>query len=279
MLAYPFEEKRLATWSPPYLVQPKLDGERCRAVFSGEDNRGYLLVSSEQHEILSVPHLNAALNNWHFSTGRNDELDGELYCHGLSFEQIHSRVGRTANYHEDFAAIEFHMFDVVSDDPQFKRTADMMKLKPLPQFCRFVRTELASSLDDIFHWYNEFLTDGYEGIVVRSISAPYVRKRSTQLMKFKPKKSDWYRVVGVQEEISKDGEPKGTLGALICSGDDGTRFSVGSGLTAAQRKDLWAQKHELFMADHFCHVQYQHITPGKKVPRFPVFVEVLKGGL
>jgi len=28
-LCYPFEEKRLAKWEPPYIVQPKLDGERC----------------------------------------------------------------------------------------------------------------------------------------------------------------------------------------------------------------------------------------------------------
>ena len=33
MLCYPFEEKRLNKWNPPYIIQPKLDGERCRAVY------------------------------------------------------------------------------------------------------------------------------------------------------------------------------------------------------------------------------------------------------
>ena len=44
MLCAPLEEKRLLRWTPPYLVQPKLNGERCRAIHTPE---GYILVSSE----------------------------------------------------------------------------------------------------------------------------------------------------------------------------------------------------------------------------------------
>ena len=32
MKCYPFEEKRLAEWNPPYICQPKYDGVRCRAI-------------------------------------------------------------------------------------------------------------------------------------------------------------------------------------------------------------------------------------------------------
>ena len=72
MKAYPFEEKRLAKWEPPYIVQPKYDGVRCRAV--PLDNGDFLLLSSEENPIFSVPHINEALKccapQW--------ELDGEL---------------------------------------------------------------------------------------------------------------------------------------------------------------------------------------------------------
>ena len=34
MLASPINVDKLAMWKPPYLVQPKLDGVRCRAVIT-----------------------------------------------------------------------------------------------------------------------------------------------------------------------------------------------------------------------------------------------------
>jgi len=44
MKAVPFETKRLDKWQPPYIIQPKYDGDRCRAVKL--DNGNFLLLSS-----------------------------------------------------------------------------------------------------------------------------------------------------------------------------------------------------------------------------------------
>ena len=63
MLCYPFEEKRLNKWAPPYLVQPKLDGERMRAILDTEGK--CTLLSSEENEIISSPkHAEASLVFW-----------------------------------------------------------------------------------------------------------------------------------------------------------------------------------------------------------------------
>ena len=266
MLCYPFEEKRLARWEAPYIVQPKLDGVRCRAV---PTSKGYVLLSSTEELIVSVPHINEALDQSGFSM----ELDGELYLHGSSFEDIVSVTARTVNYHPEFAAMEYHVFDVVNESIQLGRSlwlAGQHKnfKKPLAP----VPTYITHSLDDIMERYVQFLNTGYEGIIVRHFALKFERKRSTFMMKFKPKKSDWYTVTGYKEEIDKHGDPKGRLGALICCGDDGTEFSVGSGLDDSQRSSYWADRDRL--VGSLCHVQYQHITPGKRVPRFPVFVEV-----
>jgi len=131
---------------------------------------------------------------------------------------------------------------------------------------------LANSLEEVLDAYNGFLKDGYEGIVVRHPGAIYVRRRSPYLMKFKPKKDDFYIIVDFKEEVDKEGNPKDSLGAFTCMGDDGTIFSVGSGLTKEQREVYWERRDQL--RGRSCHVQYQHITPGKGVPRFPVFLSV-----
>lgn len=269
MLCYPFEEKRLAKWSPPFLVQPKLDGERCRAICT---NGKWTLLSSERNVILSVPHIIDELKRCfgHLST---KELDGELYCHGLPFEEIHSRVSRTVNLHPEFHQISYHIFDVVSDEPQILRLVELAEVKRLTSdapHLHVVQTEQAASLDEVMDTYHGFLKDGYEGMVVRHPGAPYVRKRSTFVMKFKPKKTDFYQIIGIEEEYSIDGEPKDRLGAFVCTSSEGTTFRVGTGLTDEQRVKWWTDA----VVGYWLKVEYQHTTPGKGVPRFPVFVEV-----
>ena len=265
-LCYPFEKKRLDKWNPPYIVQPKLDGERCRAIWS--EAHGYVLVSSEFNTIVSVPHINKALNECYSV----DELDGELYVHGLSFNEIHSRVGRTTNLHPNFEEIEFHIFDLVNDDPQAMRLEKLLRTVAISGPLKIVPQVLANTFDEVIDAYNGFLKDGYEGMVVRHSGANYVRRRSPYIMKFKPKKDDYYLIIGYKEELDKNGVPKQSLGSLICTSDEGTTFSVGSGLTREQRETYWNKRKQLI--GKVCHVAYQNITSGKGVPRFPVFLNV-----
>jgi DNA ligase-1 len=275
MLCYPFEEKRLLKWNPPYVVQPKLDGERCRAVY--DEGLGWQLVSSELNPFNSVPHIITALDL--SGIPQDIELDGELYTHGMSFEEVHGIAGRTVNLHPNSGALEYHIFDIV--DPglaQWERIKVLASLQD--QFrpgLRIVPMRTAEDLDTILRAYDEYVSYGYEGIIVRHIDAPYIRRRSTFIMKFKPKKEDFYEIIGYKQMMDKGGKPKEMLGALICRGDDGTEFSVGSGMDDNFRRVWWTGRATDELIGKVARVQYQHITPGKGVPRFPVFVEVLEG--
>ena len=263
MKCYPFEEKRLAKWQPPYIVQPKYDGIRCRAVNVGS----YLLLSSEENIIYSVPHINKALDN----LGIDAELDGELYHHGMSFEEIISITSRSVNIHRDHQLIQFHTFDIVNSEPQASRLLKLEELKNLSKFIKVSPFWLCNSLSEIMKIYDLLISKNYEGIIVRHYQCPYERKRSTLLMKFKPKKLDEYVIVDYNEEISINGVPKKALGSLVCASGDGQTFNVGTGFTEEQRQMLW-QKRETLIGK-VCIIGYQHLTD-RKVPRFPVFVEV-----
>jgi DNA ligase-1 len=269
-LCYPFEEKRLDKWRPPYIVQPKLDGDRCRAIF---DSDGHVtLLSSEANIIESVPHIVQELENMGFS---DVELDGELYIHTATHQAIHGIVSRTVNIHNSFEDMQYHIFDVVSGDTQDKRLMTLYSNVKNTTSVKRVDFKVVSNIAEVIRAMEVYIEDGYEGIVVRDMNAPYVRKRSTQVMKFKPRKSDWYTIVGVEEEISIHGEPKNSLGALWLESEEGARFKVGSGsfLTRDNRRELWERKLEII--GKVAHIKYQHLTE-RRVPMFPVLIEVIE---
>lgn len=285
MLCYPFEEKRLLKWNPPYIVQPKLDGERCRYVNKDEYS---FLFSSEENPIWGVPHIKSFLDSFKLPF----ELDGELYCHGMCFDDIHSIVSREVNIHSDYQNMEYHVFDVVDETlPQYQR---MQVLKTIESTLgsgpvKFVESYIANSFEDVMRCYDQILIKGYEGIVVREINNQYRRVRSTSMMKFKPKKSDDYEIVGYCEEVDKYGQIKeGILGKLICGSDPGMPilghypaqtklptgyFGVGTGFTDSNRQYLFSVAETLLRKK--VSVSYQHLTHGNGVPRFPVFAKVI----
>jgi ATP-dependent DNA ligase len=273
-LAYPLEEKRILKWKPPYICQPKLDGIRCRAIRHGNS---YILLSSEEN-VIFLPHIVEALNllpmdelyGYH-------EYDGELYVHGWPLEQINGTIPRpdTVNFNPNAGKIQFHIFDIIKEDqPQYLRIHNLMQLNLYDPLI-LCKPSICNTMQEIIETYNAFLSEGYEGIIVRHFAAGYVRKRSTYILKFKPKKEDTYLIVSWEEEKSVDKVPKGTLGALVCW--DGTNhFSVGSGLTNQLRRELWEVRDEL--PGKYVKIGYQHLTTTNKVPRFPIFLEIVERG-
>lgn len=285
MLCYPFEERRILgqmnaryKWQWPVAVQPKLDGERCRFFFSPEGGTWLGLSSTEEPISISVPHIVKALNA--SSVPKSAELDGELYVHGWTFEQVHSVCSRRKNLHEDHEAMQYHVFDTVSQAPYMKRYPETaLYVKMLNQASTvLVPTRLASSMEEIYAILEEYYALDYEGIIVRDLHAPYERKRCSWIMKFKPKKSDTYAIVGVQQEKDKNGELKDSLGAFVCE-KDSQAFTVGSGFTQKEREAFWQEylKNPECFKGISLHLEYQNITSAG-VPRFGVYKGILVEG-
>jgi len=239
MLAMPFEERRLMNqgrfdkkWSPPYILQPKLDGERCRALKEGER---VLLLSSTEEIITSVPHIQEAL-----LLLPDGEYDGELYRHEWTFNQIHSVVSRERNMHSDYEEIKFHIFDIVTPETQMHRLKHLIDLSGVCGPLEKVLPRIATNLDQIYDLYSEFIDDGYEGFIIRDCDGLYERKRSGHMMKFKPKGQDYYLITGLYEAISQEGQPKGMVGGFNLVDDMGTTFNAGAGkLDHEMRKIIW----------------------------------------
>jgi ATP-dependent DNA ligase len=271
MKCVPFEEHRLAKWNPPYIVQPKLDGDRCR---NEPLENGSFLLSSEENIFYSVPHINQQL----LQSGLfNLPLDGELYSHELfqegGHELIHSIASRTVNIHPRHKELEYWIFDIKRiGESQITRTCFLNSLPKTPLSIKIAPYWLCQNLGEVKTIYDNVIKAGFEGIVIRHLHNIYEEKRSTYLMKFKPKRQDTYHIIGWNEEVSIAGIPKGRIGSLIMSSQQGDSFAVSAGLDDNDRDRLWNIRDTLAGKDAIVH--FQHLT-NKKIPKGCFDVEVL----
>jgi DNA ligase-1 len=271
MKCYPYEESRLLKWTPPFIVQPKYDGDRCRNSPFGPTS---LLLTSEENQYLSVPHIVQELMD---SELYKVPLDGELYSHELhqegGHELIHSIASRKTKLHPRHKELEFWIFDLKNGDPQFERLAALHRLGTLPLHIKLSPYWICRTASEIKKCYDTVIKLGYEGIVVRTLNNRYEDKRSTSLMKYKPTKHDAYKIVCWNEEISIHGEPKGRIGSLVLSSQTGDTFSVGAGLDDDDREHLWSIRDSL--AGHMAEVWYQHLT-NKQIPKGCLDIKVIE---
>lgn len=272
-LAYPLEERRLTEskfgWAGhfPVICQPKLNGERCRIICRG--HKDPILLSSTEEIITSVPHISEIVRRKCLHV----ELDGELYVHGMSFNDIHSIISRTVNLHEDHENMEFHIFDLIQKSSQIERLLTLTENFNFSSHPLFkVDFDLAFSVEEIMFYYEKYVSAGYEGIIVRHKLSFYDPKHSRFMLKFKPKKSDVYKIIGYKQMKDKNKVPKNMLGALVLASNEGTIFSVGSGMSNPFRTENWPNPDHLI--EKYCRFNYQHMSPDQ-VPIFGTFVEIL----
>ena len=110
-------------------------------------------------------------------------------------------------------------------------------------------------------------------IMIKELEAPYICKRSTDWMKWKPTLTVDLEVVGVEEGTGRN---LGRIGALVCHGvDDGkeTTVNVGSGFSDVDRDDYWINRNLVIgrTAEVLCDVITQN-QDGTYSLRFPRFV-------
>ena len=285
MLANLFDRDRFDKWPTPIYAQPKLEGERCRShlrneLHKGEWNDNVKMLSSTALEIVSMPHIAEELSTLSNVIGEM-ELDGELYSHELSFEEISSRVVRPVNIHPKYKDIEYHMFDIPasSDATQEDRLPQLVFMKRIIsenklEHIKIVPTYEIEDYEGVLFHLRMFIDQGYEGIILRHKDNYYERKRSVMMMKLKPSKLDKYNIIGFTEEISKDGIAKNALGAFVCITRENSSFKVGTGrlLTRQNRNELWERRQELVGKTLI--VKYSHLTDDRRVPYTPVALEI-----
>ena len=264
MLCYPFEAQRFLKWGSRALLQPKYNGERCRAIFNAEGK--VTLLSSDMHQITGVPHLVHKLQGTHL---RNCELDGELYTHHMDQSMIHGIASRKVSLHPSYEELGYVVFDFVTPQTIEGRLSELGHLSlNFPEGVILAPTWTVTTLSEVEEQVTRLYDEGYEGIVLKQLGGKYERKRSTQWMKLKPRQVDVYLIRGVKQEVDIHGKLKNALGAFICQSAGEELFRVGSGalLTRDARTMLWQLRESL--PGMYLQIKYQGITQANEVPFF-----------
>jgi ATP-dependent DNA ligase len=251
MLCYPVDDGRISRLGDKFFVQPKLNGERCRIewfcnepVLMSSYSNVYRFLTHIQDEVVRLNDLASSI------IGEDVELrwDGELYRHGWSWSQIRSVASREVNEHPDVVKLQYHIFDIQDETAlQVNRFTLLTRLSEefKSDIIQIVPIYVAGP-GDWKNYASEFLTQGYEGIILRAALAPYHYKRNVCILKYKPTESDEYIIDEVLEAIDKYGTPKEMVGAFLVHGDDGTIFKVGAGkMKHPRRVELWQKRQKL----------------------------------
>ena len=148
---------------------------------------------------------------------------------------------------------------------------DIPNVELLPHI--MVDLDTAAGVDQLHRYAKDQVNLGFEGIMIKNVDAPYICKRSTDWMKWKPTITVDLEIVGVEEGTGRN---EGRLGALVCAGqDDGKDITVnvGSGFSDTDRDEYWTNSNHIIgrTAEILCDVITQN-RDGTYSLRFPRFV-------
>jgi len=200
-------------------------------------------------------------------------LDGELWMGRGRFQDTVGIVKQKAGGSKDperWRKLTYMVFDNCDPTQPFERRQDKLSLLLSPFFGAGAVFVLGHArCGDIHHLRAELKRVealGGEGLMLRMPGSMYEGKRSGTLLKVKTFHDAEARVVG---HLAGQGKHKGRMGALECVMPNGTKFSVGTGFTDAQR-ELPPEVGSVIT------YSYQELTKDG-VPRFPSFVRQYSG--
>jgi DNA ligase-1 len=274
----------VATLTYPGLASPKLDGIRA-LVLDGK------LVS---RTLKPIPNdvIRTDLSHKAF-TG----LDGELIVGPPTAKDVFNVSTSAVMRSSGQPDYTYAVFDDFSHSGGFKARYDNLAKRVNDRewptaAIELVQHTLVENVSDLMALENLYVSQGYEGLMWRSLDGIYKQGRSTAregiLLKLKRFEDDEATILDMIEEMENLNEktknalgqsersshkenlrPKGTMGAIRVRNTAGQEFEIGTGFTAKDRADFWQRRRELIGQT----IKYKHQPIGAKdLPRFPSFI-------
>lgn len=198
-----------------WLASRKIDGVRLSLYWDGQEvktaSRGGGTYEWSTQHITKHPKLIEFFKN-HPSV----KLDGEMYKHGKSLQQISGAARREVNDSSN-NWLEFYLFDTMDDTKTFEeRFADLQEyaeelsltFDPNREWdegdlkIQIVPHVKVSGWANIMKLHNAYVSDGWEGLVIRDPSKKYkYGGRTNDMIKVKMYQDDEFEITGLSEGL------------------------------------------------------------------------------
>ena len=265
----------------PIYASPKLDGIRVII----KDNQ----VLSRNGKLIPNVFIQSLLKSYH-------GLDGELIVGHPTHPNVFQLTTSGVMSIEGTPNVCLYVFDCWyaegGIDTRYNEVLKIVWGNPIADI-EVVPQIIINSLEELYKFEEDCLAKGYEGVMLRYPNAPYKNGRSTvkegALLKLKRFSDSEAYILGMEPLLRNHNEPtKNALGHTERSShiynkvaDDllgalnvkdihtGIEFSIGSGFTEEQRREIWNKQVELIGSI----VKYKYFEVGvKDKPRFPIFL-------
>lgn len=257
----------------PVRVEAKLDGLRCIAVKHG----GEVTMFTRNGTVLeTLPRIKAAIAAL---PGDDFVLDGEAM--GEDWNESASVV-MSAKSKKDDSMMRFHVFDWVPfTDWQAQSTkltyedrlqglvstigaGPMVTEGPF----RYVKAKTCANEEELRSFYSSCLDEGYEGVMLKDMTATYKWKRTADILKLKPVATEEGVVVGWYK-ASEATKRAGQFGGFRVLTPNGMVTRVGGGYSDKLKTEVNENPESWIGRIVECEHQPPFTPDGKM--RFPVF--------
>lgn len=249
----------------PCFTQPKLDGLRCliylengQVITQSRTGNHFEHLDSIKQSVLPFLQKHPTII-----------LDGELYTTDFPFENLAGLIKKKKVNQQDLSnldKIQYHIYDYICDLPFKERNSNLnlFQRELNSPFIRFVATFIVHNQTEFYDKFQEFITDGYEGAMLRNIKGLYKQNyRSFDLQKYKEFHEDEYTIIDFKQGEGRD---EGTI-IWICETPSKKQFSVRPKGSIEYRKQLYENGNQYI--GQLLTVIYQELTD-MGIPRFPV---------
>lgn len=266
----------------PKLVSTKLDGIRCVTKFGGVLSRSLKNIPNHHVREMLAPYQG---------------LDGELISGEPNDPKVYSNTFSAVMTEEGTPEFTYYVFDYIDCHQGISLVArqGLLNKMQLPSFIKVLPQMAVKSEGELQKAYEQYLSQGYEGVIARNPNSEYKYGRATaksqDMLKIKPFADREAVIISPYEAMHNNNEEfinelgrtarsthqenlegLGMLGGFIVEDlESKVQFNCAPGvLTHAERTTLW-EKHKGALAGKI--IKYRSLIIGvKDKPRHPRFI-------
>ena len=251
-----------------WFASRKLDGLRC-FIYMKDGKLRTASRGGQNYDVAATYILTDAYIKSLFEKNPNLILDGELYNHQPGSDwnlQKISGLGRLETLHNDHKHLKFYCYDIVDENKTFKERLNFLRSLTVAWNSLLVIVEHVEITNDheIDELHDKWVSEGYEGLVIRDGDQPYKPGgRDRRMQKVKKFIDAEFKVTGFTEGLREED----FVFNLIT--EDGKAFEakpIGDRVLKS-----WYREHMNELIGQMATVKYFHLTPDG-IPNLPVLM-------